>query len=409
MKSKFNNLQDTINFIENSKRMHPETSRMRMIHALKDAGYDVNKLKVVHITGTNGKGSTSTYIANILKAAGNKVGLFTSPYVNKFNERIKLNNLDISDSDLMYYTNKFYNLYIQYEMGFFEILTFIATAYYIDQQVEYAVMEVGIGGRFDATNIFHNKVSVITNVTLDHTDTLGKTVYDILNEKKEIIKDHEPCVTSIDDQVMLDTISQKTNNLIVVEGCEKIEGSFLTNQFIYKNKTYEIQMLGDHQILNASMAIEVANILGINIEHIKSGLFETIVPGRIEILSKNPYIVVDGAHNSDSMLNLYATIKNVFKGYHKVLVFGNLSRKELDYKDLIRGYNQVIFTKFNDPGCSDPYELQNSVQHPNSSVIEDFDAIMEVIENSTEKTVFIFAGSFRLVTSVRSKIIAYLK
>lgn len=409
MNSNFKTIEKTISYIEESRRMHPETSRLRMHSAIKEAGYDISKLKVVHITGTNGKGSTSTYIANILKAAGNKVGLFTSPYVNRFNERIKINNIDISDNDLMYYTNHYQHLFVRFEMGFFEILTFIATLYYIDQQVDYAVMEVGIGGRYDATNIFHNKVAVITNVTLDHTDTLGKTVYDILNEKKEIIKNNEPCVTSIDDSVMLDTLRKKTSNLIVVDGCERINGEFLENQFIYKNKTYKIQMLGNHQILNASMAIEVANILGITNEAIKEGLFETVVPGRIEVLSKNPYIIVDGAHNSDSMLNLYATIKDVFRTFHKVLVFGNLSRKELDYKDLIHGYNEVIFTKFNDPGCSDPYKLQELVQHSNASIIEDFDQIMQVIENSSERTVFVFAGSFRLVTSVRNRIINYLK
>lgn len=307
---------------------------------LDKIGNPHKKLKFVHIAGTNGKGSTTSYIADILSAKGYKVGKFISPYVHSFTERIQINNTEISEDDLAVFTTKVKEAIEKHNLTptEFEVVTAIGLAYFEHQKCDYVVLEVGMGGRFDATNVIPApEVSVITSISIDHTEYLGDTISKIAFEKCGIIKTGSKVVAYPDNpsdamQVIKDTVDDKNVPLVVPDkNSVRITSTDINGtDFVYNEKQYHINMLGTHQVYNAITAIEAVKLLGIDEDIIKTGIASTKFRGRLDVISKDPLIIEDGAHNISGVTELKKALDLYFKDKKIILVMAMLKDKEYE-------------------------------------------------------------------------------
>jgi len=282
-------LQDEIEWLYQLRRygMKPGLERIReIVDTLENPQHTY---KVIHITGTNGKGSTAAMIANTLKLAGHKVGMFTSPHLVKFNERFQINGEQITDEELSHIIRLIREKNVP--LTFFEFATAIAFQYFKDKQVDYAIIEVGMGGLYDSTNVADGDIAVITSIGVDHTHYLGKTVREITKEKCGIIKQKSIVITN-EDNKGLDLIQAKSMHNKLV----------LTQQY-----AGEVGLLGEFQQVNAGIARAVCAELGISDEIIATGIKTAKWPGRLEYLEKN--VLLDCAHNPDAIRALTSFVK----------------------------------------------------------------------------------------------------
>lgn len=346
------NMDDVITLVNTNRGKGKKKSLDRTHFLLNELGNPQNNLKVIHLAGTNGKGSTSSFIMSILRKAGYTVGLFTSPHLEKINERIRIDDTFISDTDFISLTEKVYPAVIKTEekigesLHAFEILTAVACLYFTAHPCDVVILEAGIGGRLDATNaISDSLVSVITSIGLDHVNVLGNTVEKIAVEKVAIVKEKGDLVTfdappSLKD-IFVQQCKEKHASYHAVDGNSlKIISTSIDKQvFHYKNDSiFTIKMLGAHQVRNAALAIEVANVLkkkGFNIsdEQIAEGLEDTFWPGRWEKISDSPLAFLDGAHNLPAVEVLVDTIATSFPGKKVTFILGMMADK--DYKNMI--------------------------------------------------------------------------
>ncbi len=313
----------------------------------------------IHVAGTNGKGSTCAIIASILQAAGLNVGLFTSPHLINFTERIKINGDEISEEEVINLAAEVRNMVERAEdfyPTFFEVVTTIAMLYFKRKNVDFAVIEVGMGGRLDATNIVIPEVSVITNIDYDHVEFLGKTIKEISFEKAGIIKRGVPVVSSSqvsDSMYIIKDIAKEREADLYVYGKDfyskiKNEDLFGT-RFDYFDSDTELTdlflpLIGSYQIQNASVAIKTVKLIEKNSkqkfggkifinnwdEFIRKGLKQVKWAGRLEMLETTPPILIDGAHNPSAAKSISKTIRQIFGSTSKK--FYNYFR----YYDLIR-------------------------------------------------------------------------
>ncbi len=282
-----------------------------------DLGNPQFDLKVVHVAGTNGKGSVSNYVSTALEGAGYKVGLYTSPFLITHNDRFRINHQPISDERLLDYINKSLPYWESYHLTMFEIDTLIAIWYFLDEKVDWAVIEVGLGGRLDATNIVHPQVSVITTIGYDHMDILGDTLAEITYEKAGIIKEQVPIVTFNKDPEVFSVLKQvadaKSAPMITTDVIEPIKSELFSQTFRYQNQIITISSGAHYQRLNASLAYEALKQIqkqasDLKDEHILQGLAQAKWPGRFDAISTDPLMVVDGAHN---IAGIEALVENV--------------------------------------------------------------------------------------------------
>lgn len=304
----------------------------RIEKALKIFGNPHKDLKCIHVTGSNGKGSVVAMVTSILKFAGYKAGMFTSPHLVDLRERIRINDELISKEDLLKVFNECYERLrkANLELTYFEFLTLIAFVYFKEKKVDYAVLEVGLGGTYDSTNVVNSIVSVITNVSLEHTDVLGDSIEKIAKDKAGIIKPNSFVVTSSDDPVVLKIIKEKAKE----KNC---------NLVIAEKVVYPLSLRGEFQKLNAGCACEVCSYLGIDEKYIKEGLKKTQWPGRLQFLEKN--ILLDAAHNP-AAIKVLREYLNTLK-YKSLIVLFSISGKR-DYKVMLKElepYDVLIFTK----------------------------------------------------------------
>jgi dihydrofolate synthase/folylpolyglutamate synthase len=321
------------NIIEIIKKYEVKGSKFgldRTRKLLDSLGAPDDELKIIHIAGTNGKGTTSAYITNILISAGKKVGTFTSPEVYSYNEKFAVNGQPLTDEKLKKYLSCAYNMANSFEDSptAFEIETATAMLAFKCEGCEYAVVECGMGGLNDSTNAIHKKlVAVITSIGLEHTAILGDTLLKISEQKAGIIKNCHAIVSCLQDKEVLDYF-KSLGTFVAGEGLN-IKTSGLNGQsFSYKGKQYEIKMCGNAQAYNASTAIEVANYLGIGDDDIRQGLAKTKLLGRVEVIEKGYTYVLDGSHNPASFSPLVDVIKEDKRD--KVLVYACLSDKNVD-------------------------------------------------------------------------------
>ena len=319
---------------------------------LRSLGHPEKQFPSVHVAGTNGKGSTSSMIASVLTAAGYRVGLYTSPHLIRFNERIRINGKMISNADLVRYTEKVRSAVEKNRATFFEATTAIAFQYFADHAVEIAVIETGLGGRFDATNTLTPLVSVVTSISKDHTQQLGKTITAIAAEKGGIIKRRVPCVYGGGNAAagrILRTIatgkksrfisrSERTAILEAVGGIVGERITLLTECALYEN--VRVSLPGSYQRENYATAILALEILGtkgflVNAKALRRGVGSiarfTGLRGRCECLRREPMVLLDVAHNPDALTRLIALLGGV--PYTKLrVVFGVM--KDKDYRSM---------------------------------------------------------------------------
>ena len=298
----------------------PGLERISMLLDL--LGNPQDKLKIIHVAGTNGKGSTSTTISNMLIAGGKKTGLFTSPYVIDFCERIQIDGKNVSK-------NLFADCVTQVREKIeelnkkdiiiteFEAITVSAFLCFVKAECEYVVLEVGLGGRFDATNVVKNpEAVVITSISLDHIAILGDTIEKIAFEKCGIIKNNVPVITSFNQhkdalKVITETCKSKNCNLIITDPgkTEILDDSIFGTLFSYDDNVYKTLLTGNHQIENVVNAIECARVLGIGENAIAQGIESTRMIARMEVIGEKPLIIRDGGHNEGCAEALYNFLK----------------------------------------------------------------------------------------------------
>jgi dihydrofolate synthase/folylpolyglutamate synthase len=313
---------------------------------LSRMGNPQNSYKTVLIAGTNGKGSTAAMTASILSCAGYKVGLYTSPHLVDVRERIVINGKKISRKEfnrtIAYVKDK-----IQQPVTYFEFLTAVAFVYFQRRRVDIAVLEVGLGGRLDATNVCKPLVSIITNIAFDHTDYLGNTLESITHEKAGIIKQNGICLTAAKQKKVLEALKEvcrRRRAKFYCLGCDikikKQKDGFFTYQGFNRNlKNLTIPLQGDHQLSNAAVAlatIELCEKKGFRIDDaaIYTGLKNTHWEARMEVLQNQPLFLLDGAHNPAGINVLCRSLKKDFSYRRLILIFGSLADK--DYRRMLQ-------------------------------------------------------------------------
>lgn len=330
------NYQETTNWMFNQLPMYQlqgasaykeDLTNIRLL--AEHLGHPERELKCIHVAGTNGKGSTSHMLASVLQESGYKVGLYTSPHLKDFRERIKINGAEISEDFVCEFVAKHKEFFESNDMSFFEMSVGLAFDYFASEKTDIAIIEVGLGGRLDATNIITPLVSVITNIDLDHTQFLGNTTTAIAGEKAGIIKPDVPVVigeyTEETEAVFL--AKAKENNAPIYFAADLISGVFPSD------------LLGDYQFQNKKTVQQVVVVLNsktdfkVSIDHLKSGLLNTVkntgLQGRWQQLGQNPKIICDTAHNQHGLTVVMNQIKKeTFDKLH--IVLGVVNDKDLD-------------------------------------------------------------------------------
>ena len=423
--------KESLKYIEETHKFGIRLGLDNMSKLLELLGNPQDKLNVIHVAGTNGKGSTCSFITSMLKECGYKVGLYTSPYLETFTERIRINGENIPQEDVARIVTLIREKIDQMvSEGYsypteFEIVTTMAFYYYCEQNVDFVALEVGLGGRYDATNIIKKSdISVITSISLDHVGILGDTVAKIAYEKGGIIKENGIAV--VYDQsdeaknVIKDICKEKNAKYIEVKFDDvNIKKSDINSQ-IYdctvmgqRYEDLEIQLIGDHQINNSILALSAIEILkelkylNINEDDIRKGLINTRWPGRIEKLMDNPTFIIDGAHNEDGARSLAKAIEKNFKGKKGTLLIGILEDKDIDgvLEILMPYFNKVITTTPDNDRAINCEVLKDKISKYIDNVvsIENIeDAVNYTLKDAKEDDVIISAGSLYMIGTVRT-------
>lgn len=352
------NYADGINYLESLGKFGIHLGMERIEALLGELGNPETQFKSIHVTGTNGKGSVTSMIADILLESGLKVGKFTSPHFVRYNERIELNGAEISDAAFATMLTAVYRAAEAVKARGvdqptqFEILTAAAYLFFALEKVDYAVVEVGLGGLWDSTNVIVPEVSVITNVTLEHADRLGDTVEKIAMQKAGIIKDGVPVVTAACGKALgpIKAMSLFKQAQLYIYGQafsgREVESSMQGQTFTLSSgkyySDYRILLPGEHQIINTSVAVVAAKVLSkkepcITEEALHKGVARTKWPGRLELIAHEPEVILDGAHNPDGAKVLRAALDKYYSGQKIHYVFGMMADKDM------RGVMDMLF------------------------------------------------------------------
>lgn len=368
---------------KSSFRYAPDTFDLaRVEELLALLGNPHQQFDSIHIAGTKGKGSVAAMSESILRAAGYRTGLYTSPHLHTFRERIQVDGQLIPKEAVASLTEQVQPLVSQIRgLTTFEIITVLGFLYFAQQGVDLAILEVGMGGRLDATNIVNPLVAIITSLSYDHTHILGETLSQIAREKAGIIKDHALVITAPQASeamaVIEEVCREKQAELTVIgrdwtweAGEVNLEGQWFrvaNHGSRITNHDLWIPLLGKHQLVNATVviaAIEKLRRQGINIPEasVREGLRRVRWPGRLEILGRKPFVVVDCAHNADSAAKLKAALKELFTYRHLTLIFGASSDKDIEgmMRELFPLADQVIVTQARHPRAMESAALQES-------------------------------------------------
>ena len=418
------NCNDAIEYIHSLEKFGIRPG-MERIRALCDAlGNPQDNLKVIHVAGTNGKGSTSTMISNILRKSGYNVGLFISPYVSDFRERIQFNGNMIEKKELTECVETVKEIIDELSQNGiqpteFEALTATAFLYYERKNCDFVVLEVGLGGRLDSTNIINAPyVSVLTSISYDHTAILGETIEEIAAEKCGIIKfGAETVVYPFQNdkamQVIKNTCEAKCNSLRIPDidllsvGDEKLDGTDVT----YDGISYNLPLAGKHMIYNSITAVEAVRSLGrfnINIsdEAIKNGIESSVMPARMELIKKKPVIILDGGHNEGCANALSDYIRKHIADKRIVMVSSMMADK--DYESYLRTVlpfaDTFIATKADVPRALSSEELMKTASAyccKCFDISEPEKAIKAAINITQPDDSLIICGSFYLAGEIR--------
>lgn len=422
-------------------RLSPEKFNLdRMRQLMKLMGNPHQRYPVVHIAGTKGKGSTAAMIASILKESGYKVGLYSSPHLQDYTERIQVNGKPISHEQLIVLVNEIKSFVDQVqEITTFEITTAIAFWAFANAGIDFCVAEVGLGGRLDATNVVDPLVSVITSLSFDHMNILGNSITQIAAEKGGIIKPGKPVVLAHqwkEAREVIEKICEERRSPLTAIGrdyfyserAHSLSGqTFIVwakeeqdqiNEFIssggrsvWEPEHYSIPLLGFHQIENAATAYAVIDLIkaeGYKITNgdVSNGFKNVHWPGRFEIIHKKPLVVVDSAHNQDSALKLRLAMDDYLNGKPIILLFGASEDKDVRgmFSHLLPRVRSVIATRSEHPRAMNPDILVELAQQFGKKAVKTLSVeqgLEEAMQQAGKDAVIVVAGSIFIAAAVR--------
>ena len=412
------NYTETLNFIHSFKGngRRPQLERMRWL--LKQAGNPQTHFPTVHIVGTNGKGSTTSYLQNILTKSGYQVGTFTSPYITRFNERISINGTEIPDKDLISLVAKAQVLLndLEEHTDFgrpteFELVTLLMFLYFDLKQVDMAIIEAGIGGRLDSTNVLSPELAICTSIGFDHTETLGNSLLDIANHKAGVMRENTPILLGRVSAEVEHFFNQKSHDLqaplaIIDRKIQLLPKDNQTIQISYdhwESPNLKLPMLGQHQENNAGLAVTAAHLLAqtfskITDKSIQEGIEETHWPGRSEWIGNNIYL--DGAHNPQGIASLKQVLKDNFANRRVHILFAGLRRKPLaDLLEELKDYD-ITVTSF------DFFEALPLDDYPKDfKRAADYRDWLAQAESANSDDLFVVTGSLYFISEVRNYLI----
>ena len=402
----------------------PGLKRIKKLMSL--IGNPQNSLNVIHVAGTNGKGSTCEILASIFKSAGYKVGLYTSPSIVDFRDRIKINGKIIPKKQVLKIYSEMKN-YIEKidseECGLseFEIITSMALKYFKNQNCNVVILEAGLGGRLDATNIVKKPLaSILTSISLDHTNILGNTIEKITYEKCGIIKKYVPVITSINQkksvlEIVKKNCTQKNTNLIISNNLKFSHIKFdITrgSEFYYENKKLRTSLIGYHQIENISNVFScidiISNKIPVTFDAIKRGLENLDIDSRIQIICKKPLTILDGSHNLGSIEALKNVIDNLFKNKQIIGIVGMFKDKDVEnsLSKILPLFEKVITVPLKSDRSMDVNELTkislkyNKNTISKSNIKEAIKLASFISKKNTDLYVIIIFGSLSIANQI---------
>ena len=411
---------ETLDWIHNRGKFGIKPGVKRMTWMLNELGNPQDNIRGVHVVGTNGKGSTVAYMRSALNYNDYTVGTFTSPYIVVFNERISVDGNPISDEDLTHVANIVRpvseRMIEETDLGQateFEIITMMMFVYFGSiHPVDFVIVEAGLGATHDSTNVFKPIMTVLTSIGLDHTDILGDTLLEITKDKSGVIKPGIPLVFNVDDEESKNYIYQvlEANNSKGIELGREIlllrkDGEFAFQYGNYDFQDIKLKMLGLHQKKNASLAMAALvemNELGLvelDMNKMVSGVEEATWVGRIEVLSENPTIIIDGAHNREAVDVLVETMENNFNGRDITVLFSCVSGKPIEnmVRKLESIANEFNITEFDFYRARKIEEIKSAVAHPNSHVVDDYIKYIDEFDGD----VLLVTGSLYFISNVK--------
>lgn len=426
------NYNESLAYLDSLSKFGIKLGMERIEALLKELGNPQDKIKTVHVTGTNGKGSVSSMIANILLASNLKVGKFVSPHLVKYNERISINNKDITDdafSLVLTAVKQAADSIVAKGMceqpTQFEILTAAAFLHFALEKVDYAVIEVGLGGLWDSTNVITPVVSVITNIALDHCDKLGNTIERIAMQKAGIIKDKVPVVTAaVGDEAIgpIRAVSMfKQARLYIygrafwgVEKESTMDGqTFTLHAGDVYSSDYTIKLPGEHQIANASLAIVAAKLVSkqddrINELALHIGVANTLWPGRLERIAQKPDVILDGAHNPNGAEALRKALDKYYPEGKRVFGIGMMGDKDMQQvlHTIVRPLD-LVYTVPADGGerAAKPEVLANIIGANATPRSDVYAAYLDALAEAGEDGVVVICGSLYLVGTFKARLL----
>lgn len=409
---KFNNMQQVLDFIQSRTNFGKGIDRVREFLKISKIKTNTN---IIHIGGTNGKGSVGYYLSNILIASNYQVGFFSSPSLIKHNDRIRLNNQNISDKFIIDFINKYYELILETNLTMFEIDVVMALDYFYQNPVDYLIMEVGMGGTYDGTNIINPMISIITNIGLDHQQYLGESKEEIALTKLGIVKKNIPLITGEKDQniinIMQKVCNKHNSKLILIKDAQI--NSYYPLDFTYQQYHLQPKTYATYQVNNLSIVLEAINYLNeyypanISKEVIEKTIKEVIWPARFEIVSEKPLVVIDGAHNIDGIKALKETLKHF--NYHKTILFSALKDKNTKemIEELLAISDDFYVSQFDYYRCASIKQLQQDIDVNGILDYESF--IKEKYHNLKDDEMLVITGSLYFIANIRKFIFKTFK
>lgn len=415
------NYEEAMNFIQNTNKFGSVLGLDNIRELLERLGNPQDQLRVVHIAGTNGKGSTLAFLAGIFRESGYRAGRYVSPASFSYEERFRINEENISKKDLCFYMEKIKN--VAEEMvkdglshpTMFEIETALSFLYFLDKKVDVVLLETGMGGRLDATNVVKKPIAtVIASIGMDHMQFLGDTLEKIASEKAGIIKEGCPVISYDNTKEVNEVIKNKAKQMhakvtfVNSAGIRVLQESLNGESFSYRSsdgrwyEKIEIPLLGRHQINNAALTLETLNVIKnyycISDFQTEDGMRKTIWRGRIEILEREPMVICDGAHNPDGAKSLLSFLQNNFTNQRLIYIMGVLSDK--DYEQMVQilapAADKIYTVAPDNPRALSSRELCNCISKYHQNVEERqrlAECLSEVRQKAEKDDVIIICGT----------------
>lgn len=417
----FKTITEALNWLYTQKKLTKRENLERISRCADELKLNPS-YKIIHVAGTNGKGSTASYIKSILKNTGIHVGFFVSPFVICFNERIQINDRYISNAEILHYINRLYEYSHKYYdnyndiIPFFELTLLMALMFFKDRNIDLAIIECGIGGLLDATNFLKTDLAIITNIGFDHMATLGNTLEEIASHKLGIVKENMTCLTCVSEDLrpQFDLYAKRMNAKIIhVDDYVSDIALKDCTYFKYKNEEYNVPILAIYQAYNASLALEAIRTLypATVKDIIQFGFDEMKWPGRMEIISENPNIILDGAHNIHGIHALVETMKEISKSKKIKIVFSALHDKAYDLmlKELDSISSKYYFTAIQDLRGTDPTEFAKYTKIKYEIFFDWKDCLNQAQKDLKLDEVLLITGSLHFISIVREWIVQQAK